>query len=91
MNCTIDRDSDAMRSFAKAIDYFCEEVMFYCDDLQRNINAAEPKMQNDNTLGALKALTEMLESIRVKVYAAEQLSYRIIKSAQKVEESDTII
>lgn len=91
MDKTIDRDSDAMREFSKATSYFTDEVTFYCDDLQCTLNAAASAVKSENAVKALRELTEMLESIRVKIGAADQLSYRILKSAELVEQSDELI
>ncbi len=91
MDKTIDRDSEAMREFAKAASYFTDEVTFYCDDMQCTLNAASSVVKSENAVKALREVTEMLESIRVKVNATDQLSYRILKSAELVEQSDELI
>lgn len=91
MDRIIDRDTDAMRGFSLATDYFCTEATYYCEDLQCSINIASSLMNSDNAVDALKELTDMLESIRTKIHVAEQLSQRISISAKKTDASNEII
>lgn len=91
MDKVIDRDSDAMRSFSKFLEYFSEETDFYSSDLRCNCSAASELMKDETGEEALSIIVGLAEDIVVQVYAAKELAKGIIKSAELVEESDECI
>ena len=91
MDKTIDRDSDAMRSFSKYLEYFSDETDFYCSDLRCNCSAASDLMKDETGEQALSIIAGLAENIVVQIYAARELSERLLKSAELVEESDECI
>lgn len=91
MDKTIDRDSEAMRSFSTFLEYFCDETDFYSSDLRCNCSAAADLMKDKTGEEALSIIVALAEDITVQIYAAKELSQRLLKSAELVEESDECI
>jgi len=91
MDKTIDRDSEAMRSFSTFLEYFSDETDFYSSDLRCNCSAAADLMKDKTGEEALSIIVALAEDITVQIYAAKELSQRLLKSSELVEESDECI
>lgn len=91
MDKTIDRDSEAMRSFSTFLEYFGDETDFYSSDLRCNCSTASDLMKDKTGEEALSIIAALAEDITVQIYAAKELSQRLLKSAELVEESDECI
>lgn len=91
MNRIVDRESNAMRSFASEACNIADALESVCSHLRQELSDASGCMQDDSGQNAIMIVHDLVEETVVAVSIIRSLSDRIRKSAELLEESDTLL
>lgn len=91
MNRVIDRDSGQLRHFAERLAQFEQDLGSIADHTAALCGDASGMMQDDSGQEALRLLTSVVEDLRAEATVALRLSENLIRSAQLMEDSETLL
>ena len=80
-----------MRAFSADSDEIAQELEGVCSRLRQLLNEADGYMQDDSGQKAISIVSELVEETTVTAGCIRSLAGRIQKSAELLEESDTLL
>lgn len=91
MNHIVNRESDAMKTFSSESYNVANEMEYVCSHLKQVLYDANCYMQDKSGQEAISIVEELIEDISVAVGFVRSLADQIKKSAELLEESDTLM
>ena len=91
MNHIVNRESEGMRSFSSASYTIANELEDVCSHLKQELYTANSYMQDASGQAALTIVSELVEETMVAVAHIRSIAEKIKKSAELLEESDTLL
>ena len=91
MNHIVNRESVAMRTFSSASENIADELEAVCSHLKQELYTASDCMQDRSGQDAISIVSDLVEETTLAVSYIRTLAERIQKSAELLEESDTLL
>lgn len=91
MDHIVNRESVGLRTFASASENIAGELEDVCSRLKQKLYDAGSYMQDASGHEAISIVSELVEETTVSLSSIRSLAEKIVRSAELLEQSDTLL